>query len=113
MTRFVIKSKAHGDQTITVDAADAYILRSQAWHVRKTRSGHIYFCRKGVAGDQVFLHRYLANAQNSDGVRFANSDTLDMRRSNLIKEDLATTKAAIALIARRSRSLYKIASAKP
>lgn len=109
MTRFVIKSKTHGDQTITVDEADAYLLRSHVWYVRKTPTGYLYICRKGV-GETVNLHRYLADAKPGEGVRFANGNTLDLRRANLIKDSMAATMSGIMAGARKTRSLYKLAA---
>ena len=110
MTRFIIKSKTYGDQTITVDESDAYILRSHAWYARKAPGGQIYFCRRGVGGT-VLLHRYLADAKDSDIVRFSNSNSLDMRRSNLIRQPRSKAQFELALGARQSRDLYKVASA--
>lgn len=110
MTRFIIKSKTYGDQTITVDESDAYILRSHTWHARKAGGGQIYFFRKGVGGEQVHLHRYLADAKESDMVRFSNSNSFDLRRSNLIKQRKDDGQLELALFARQNRNLYKAAS---
>ena len=106
MTRFIIKSKAYGDQVVTIDPVDAYLLRMHVWHIKRCSDGlYVY---RNVRGVPLALHRHLADAVQGEGVRFANSNTLDLRRSNLIRASMDDTMRAIMAGARATKALIRI-----
>lgn len=78
------------DLFATVDDADYAILNEYKWHAAERRE-HYYARRwqkpeegQGSKGAYIQMHHQIVDAQPDDKVLFANGDTLDCRRENLI-----------------------------
>lgn len=72
-----------------VDDEDYDLLSEMKWCAkpRRSLSGGHYAC-KTIKPDQVYLHRFILNAQKGDIVDHINGDGLDNRRCNLRLTDL-------------------------
>lgn len=64
---------------VTVDEADAGIVRQYPWRVRRVPNSQVVY----AVYQRLSLHRLIAGAGRGQNVDHANSDGLDNRRSNL------------------------------
>lgn len=69
---------------VTVDEEDAHLLRSYYWKVTHTDK-KTYVVRTTTRGDEP-LHSVIANVKPGERVFHINGDSLDNRRSNLMKQ---------------------------
>lgn len=65
-----------------VDADDAAFVGSVNWSASQAR--HLRYAVSRIAGKRTMLHRLLAGAGRGQEVRFANTNSLDCRRANLV-----------------------------
>jgi hypothetical protein len=68
----------------TVDAEDAHLMRSYAWAIVSNDTRHEYAVRVGPRGHE-YLHHIVVGAKEGESVWHINGDTLDNRKSNLLK----------------------------
>lgn len=78
MKRFKLQCGA----VITIDDCDAYLLRSYVWRSHAGSDGRRYIVR-GAHGSRPLSHT-ICDITGKDHVAYANGDTMDLRRSNLV-----------------------------
>ena len=68
-----------------VDECDFDRISAHIWFLRKLCSGgkHYFYAGATIDGKDVFLHRFLLNAQRSDLVDHQDHDTLNCLRGNI------------------------------
>lgn len=86
-------SRTHGQRTIIIDDEDADILSKWNLYVIYHPTGGEYLARlyktTGFKQTQCYLHRMILDCKKGDVVKFLNGNTLDCRRSNIIKQTYA------------------------
>lgn len=91
--RFVFKQPRTGIYVVTVDEADAYLLRSGHWFLTGTGTGHTPRLARWAAGSCQEFGHFLLDASANQEVRHLNGVALDYRRENLWLAPLRKKKA--------------------
>ena len=86
MKRFKVLCQRNKEHVIIqVDDTDAYLLRSYIWHVNQNKNGKFSIVRHPYKGVAERLSHAIAKPGRDEVVVHINNDSLDYRRSNLLR----------------------------
>lgn len=83
MKRFLVTNKLGEKVVVTLDDADAYVMRSLRWGHRLNSSQRREVSAQTSTHERTELGRYLMGAKRGEWVEYQNLNHLDFRRANM------------------------------